>query len=253
MKRIVLTLALALSLSVVSAQNDLSINMTSPSAGSTLGPGLSFDFDVTITNLGTQAVTANDTVWYYPLLNGNLLVTTQNGQQVPIAFTITGATMNTNDTESRSIGFGGLNISNGSAMNVDFCGGTFALGPNWSNVTESDTTNNTSCESVAYDPNGGSVGLAENVLFTQGSVPVLDGSYSDGKTYYTNIYNLKGSESVTVSFVDLTGRTVHYQRYNASGSDLRTEISLSDMPKGILLAVVEVDGKQVNAKKIIVE
>lgn len=253
MKKILLTLALSASLFVASAQNDLSIAMTSPSAGTTLGPGLAFDFDVTITNLGSQAVSTTDTVIYYPLLNGSLLVTTQGGQQVPIAFSITGTTMNTNDTESRSISFGGLSIQNGMATNVDFCGGTFAIGSNWNGVTESDTTNNTDCQSLPYDPNGGTIGLAENVLYSQGSLAVLDGSYSDGTTFYTNVYNLRGSEQVVVSFVDLTGRTVYYQRYTASGNQIRSEISLNDMPKGILLAVLEVDGKQINAKKIIVQ
>ena len=98
MKKIVLCLILALSLSITRAQNDLSLSMTSPSSGTTLGPGLGFDFDVSITNLGTTAVSTNDTVLYYPILNGNLLETTQNGQQVAIVFPITGTTMTANDT-----------------------------------------------------------------------------------------------------------------------------------------------------------
>lgn len=252
MKKIVLCLILALSLSIAHAQNDLSISMSSPSSGTTLGPGLSFDFDVSITNLGTTAVSANDTVLYYPLLNGNLLVTTQNGQQVAIVFPITGTTMNTNDTENRSISFGGLSISNGSAMNVDFCGGVLAIGPNWNGVTESDTTNNISCQNLPYDPNGGTIGLAENVLFSQGSLPVLDGSYSDGSTFYVNVYNMTSPE-LQLSFVDLTGRTVYQEVFEVSGSEAHGEISLADLPSGVLLSVIEVDGRQINAKKFIVK
>ncbi|QNR24233.1 hypothetical protein [Croceimicrobium hydrocarbonivorans] len=252
MKKTVLTLALALTLGAASAQNDLGINMTSPAAGSTVGPGVAFDFDVTITNVGTQAVTTNDTVVYFPLLNGSLLYTSQGGQQVPIAFSITGTTMNTSDTESRSISFGGLSINNGTAQNVDFCGGVLAFGPNWNNVNESDTTNNTSCQSIMYDPNGGTVGLAENVIFSEGSLTVLDGSYSDGSTFYVNVYNMN-SPVAKVSFIDLTGRVVYSQSFQTQGKEVRAEISLNDMPEGILLAVLEVDGKQINAKKIVVE
>lgn len=252
MKKIVLSLALATGLTFAHAQNDLAIDMTSPSAGSTMGPGMAFDFDVTISNLGTQAVTTNDTLIYYPILNNSLLYTTQNGQQVPILFPITGVTMNTSDTESRSISFGGLSISNGTAMNIDFCGGVIAFGPNWNGVTESDTTNNFDCETVAYDPNGGSVGLAENVIFSEGSIQVLDGSYSDGSVFYVNIYNLSSPE-VVVSFVDLTGRTIYTQMVSASGSEAHAEISLENLPKGVLLSVVEVDGQQINAKKFIVK
>lgn len=83
MKKTVLTLALALTLGAASAQNDLGINMTSPAAGSTVGPGVSFDFDVTITNVGSQAVTTNDTVIYFPLLNGSLLYTSKVVSKCP--------------------------------------------------------------------------------------------------------------------------------------------------------------------------
>lgn len=171
---------------------------------------------------------------------------------MPIAFSINGTTMNTNDTESRSISFGGLSINNGTAQNVDFCGGVIAIGPNWNNVNESDTTNNTSCQSIMYDPNGGTVGLAENVIFSEGSLAVLDGSYSDGSTFYVNVYNMT-SPMAKVSFIDLTGRVVYSQSFQAQGKEVRAEISLNDMPEGILLAVLEVDGKQINAKKIVVE
>jgi hypothetical protein len=252
MKKIVLSLALAMSFTLAQGQNDLSIDMTSPAAGTTLGPGLGFDFDVSITNLGTQAVTSSDTLLYYPLLNGNLLVTTQNGQQVFIVFPITGVTMNTNDVETRSISFGGLSINNGSAMNVDFCGGVIGTGPNWSGVTESDTTNNTDCENLPYDPAGGNVGLAENVIFTEGSLPVLDGSYSDGYVFHVNVYNMTSQEAV-ISFVDLTGRTVYREVFQANGSELHTEISLDNLPQGVMLSVLEVDGRQINAKKIVVK
>lgn len=252
MKKIVLTLAFAAGLTFAQAQNDLAIDLTSPSAGTTLGPGLAFDFDVTISNLGTQAVTSSDTLIYYPVLNNSLLYTTQNGQQVPILFQITGVTMNTSNTESRSISFGGLSISNASAMNIDFCGGVVAFGPNWSGVTETDTTNNFDCQTVAYDPNGGSVGLAENVIFSEGSIQVLDGSYSDGKVFYLNVYNLS-SPTVAVSFVDLTGRTIFKQVVSANGREAHSEISLANLPKGVLLSVVEVDGQQINAKKFIVK
>jgi hypothetical protein len=253
MKKIVLsTLALALSLGVASAQNDLSVNMTSPAAGSTIGPGLAFDFDISITNLGTQAITATDSVIYFPLLNGSPLVTVQNGQQVTIAFAISGTTMNTNDVEMRSISFAGLNITNGPAGPVDFCGGVIGIGSNWNGVTESDTTNNISCQSVSYDPNGGAIGLAENVLFLEGAATVLDGSYSDGETFFVNVYNMT-SASAQVRFIDLTGRTLYSESFNTSTTEIRSEINLSELPEGVLLAVLEVDGQTVNTKKILVK
>ncbi len=253
MKRIVLTLALAMSLTFATAQRDLSINLTSPAAGATLGPGIGFNFDVTITNLGSQPVTTSDTLLYFPLLNGNLLQVIQNGDTIPLVFPLTGLTMNNGDSQNRSINFAGLSIDNGTATNIDFCGGVVAVGPNWSGFGETDTTNNVSCANVAFDPNGGgTIGLNENVLFSEISLPLIDGSYSDGSTYFLRVYNLQ-AEEVTLSFVDLTGRTVSYRRYNANGSELSQDIELTDMPNGILLAVLSVDGQQINAKKIFVK
>ncbi len=234
------------------AQNDLSITLDSPTAGSTIGPGLPFSFDVTISNDGTQAVTSNDTLLYYPLLNGNLLVVNQNGQNVPVVFRITGTTMNTNDTESRSVNFAGLNIANGTATTVDFCGGVLATGPNWRNVTEDDTTNNEACNTVNYDPNGGNVGLAENILFAGDAPQVLDGSYSDGSTYYVRVYNILSAQA-KVSFVDLTGRTLHSEVFSTSNGEVNSEVSLNDLPKGVILAILEVEGQRINTKKVIVE
>ena len=251
MKKIVLSLAILLGISA-QAQNDLSVTLNQPSANSTIGPGLQFSFDVSITNNGTQAVTANDTVLYYPTLNGGLLTVNQNGQTVPVVFSITGTTMNNGDTENRSVNFAGLNISRASAMTVDFCGGVIGIGPNWTGVTESDTTNNLDCASINYDPNGGNVGIDENVLFASSGPQVLDGSYSDGKTYYVQVYNLKSS-TVNLKFIDLTGRTIASKNYQSNNGELSAEFDLSNLPKGVVLAVIEVEGQRINAKKIVVK
>ncbi len=251
MKRVLLSLAVLFSATSY-AQNDLSITLNQPVANSTVGPGIQLSFDVSISNNGTQAVTTNDTVLYYPTLNGNLLVVSQNGQNVPIVFSITGTTMNNGDTENRSVNFAGLNISNASAMSVDFCGGVIAIGPNWSGVTESDTTNNLDCATLNYDPNGGNVGLVENVLFAGAAPSVIDGSYSDGMTYFVHLYNMTEA-SATISFVDLTGRAILSRNVESHGREIAAEISLSKLPKGVALAVVTVNGQRINAKKVIVK
>lgn len=251
MKRVLLSLAVLFSMAGY-AQNDLGISLNQPMANSTIGPGLQFTFDVSISNNGTQAVTLNDTVLYYPTLNGSLLTVSQNGQNVPVVFSITGTAINNGDTENRSVNFAGLNISNASAMSIDFCGGVIAIGPNWSGVTESDTTNNLDCVSLNYDPNGGNVGLVENVLFSTETPSIIDGSYSDGKTYFVHLYNMTEA-SATVSFVNLTGRTILSQSFEANGGEVAAEISLNNLPKGIALALVTVNGQRINAKKVIVK
>lgn len=253
MKKILLSLAALFAFGTAQAQNDISVTLNSPTAGSSIGPGVPFSFDVTVTNLGTADVTSNDTVIYFPTLNGNLLTTTnQSGQTVTVAFIITGTTISTNGSETRAVNFGGLNISGASAGNVDICGNAIVIGPNWNNVTESDTTNNSDCATVAYDPNGGSIGLAENVLSAElKKVAILDASYASGSTYFVEAYNLASSE-VSVSFVDLTGRTLMTKSFNVNNSEVKGEVSLNDLPKGIVLAVLSSNGQAVSTKKILV-
>jgi len=252
MRKILLSLAALFAFGAANAQNDISIALNSPTAGTTIGPGLPFTFDVTMTNLGTAAVTASDTLIYYPTINGGLLTTTnQAGQTITVAFRITGTAIATNGSETRTVNFGGLNINGASAGNVDVCGNVFAIGPNWNNVTESDTLNNTSCASVAYDPNGG-IGLAENILNAEvKSLAILDASYANGSTYFVEAYNLSSSHA-RVSFVDLTGRTLLTQEFEVSNSELKGELSLNSLPKGIVLAVLSVDGQAVSTKKVMV-
>tara|TARA_R110002050_G_scaffold122015_3_gene240498 strand:+ start:34218 stop:34985 length:768 start_codon:yes stop_codon:yes gene_type:complete len=253
MRKILLSLSALLAFGVAHAQNDISVTLNSPTASSTIGPGLPFAFDVTITNLGTADVTANDTVIFYPTVNGGLLTTNQNGQNVTVAFRLTGTTISTNGMETRAVNFGGLNITGAPAGNIDICGNAFVVGPNWNNVTESDTVNNTDCASVAYDPNGGgTVGLAENMVYADiKSVPLLDVSYASGSTYFVEVYNVS-SASALVSFVDLTGRTLMTQEFEVSNSELKGEVSLSNLPQGVVLAVLSVDGQAVSTKKVVV-
>lgn len=252
MKKLLFTLAVATVGFSAVAQNDAAISLNSPTAGNTIGPGLAFTFDVDITNLGTQAITTSDTVLFFPTLNGGLLQTVQNGQTVPVVFGFTGATLNTNDMRNESRNFGGLSITNAAAQNFEWCGGLLVSGPNWSGVTESDTTNNFSCDSVAYDPNGGGVGIAENILTGNIKVQTLDGSYSDGNIYYLNVFNV-GEPQVSVRFLDLTGRTLAMQCFQTESNEAHGQYSLASFPKGMVLASVEVNGKVINTKKIMVK
>ncbi|PTM04080.1 MAG: hypothetical protein DA405_08455 [Bacteroidetes bacterium] len=253
MRKIVLSLSALFAFGAANAQNDISVTLNSPTAGSSIGPGMPFTFDMTVTNAGTADVTANDTVVYYPTINGGLLTTTnQSGQTVTVAFIITGTTISTNGMETRGVNFGGLNINGAPAGNIDMCANAFVIGPNWNNVTESDTTNNTDCASIAYDPNGGTVGLAENMVYADiKNIPLLDASYASGSTYFVEAYNVPSS-TASLSFVDLTGRTILTQEFEVRNSELKGEVSLSNLPQGVVLAVLSVDGQAVSTKKVVV-
>jgi hypothetical protein len=253
MRKTLLSLSALFAFGAAQAQNDISLTLNSPTAANTVGPGLPLAFDITVTNLGTVDVASNDTVVFYPTIDGSTLTTTQNGQTVTIAYIITGTAISTNGFETRAVNFGGLSITGATAANLDFCGNAFVVGPNWSGITESDTTNNSDCASVAYDPTGGgTVGLAENMIYASiKSIPALDASYASGLTYFVEVYNV-ASASARVSFVDLTGRTLSTQEFASNNNEVRGEVSLSSLPKGIVLAILSIDGQAVNTKKIVV-
>ena len=246
MRKILLSLSALLAFGVATAQNDLSIVLNSPSASSTVGPGLPLSFNVTITNLGTVDVLPADTIIFAPQYNGGYLT----GPNGVIAYFITGVTITTNDMETRAVNFGGFSIQGATAGNVDFCATIVRVsGANWSGVVESNIVNNTSCNSVAYDP-GSTVGLAENLIYAEAkSLLVSDASYASGSTYFVEAYNL-ASASATVTFVDLTGRTLLTQEFAVNNSELKGQMSLASLPQGIVLAVLSVDGQAVSTKKV---
>ena len=100
--------------------------------------------------------------------------------------------------------------------------------------------------------NGGGVGIAENILTGNIKVQTLDGSYSDGSTYYLNVFNV-GEPQVSVRFLDLTGRTLAMQCFQTESNEAHGQYSLASFPKGMVLASVEVNGKVINTKKIMVK
>lgn len=246
MKKVLLTLSLGLSI-MAFGQNDLSVTLTAPAANSTVGPGIPFNFDVTITNNGTQDVTASDTVVYFPSVNGGLL--TQNG--IPIAWFITGMTIaGGGGTTTGSQGFAGLNIQGAPAGNITFCGAVFGLGPNWSGVTESDTTNNSDCSTVAYDPN--SIGLSENVLTVSLNLDAVDNSYFANGVFHVEMENIVTDNNELVVF-SITGKEVLKSSLTRDGDKITSNVDFSSLKAGVYITVVRSGSKALSTKKIIAE
>jgi hypothetical protein len=246
MKKVLLALFLGSSV-FMSAQNDVAITLTAPAANSTIGPGMQFNFDVTITNNGTQAITTSDTVVYFPSVNGGLL--TQNGTPIGWYFTNTAIAGN-GGTVTRSRTFGGLNISGAPAGNITFCGNVYVNGPNWSNVTESDTTNNTDCATVMYDPNA--VGLAENVLHVDYTAKVIDNSYFANGIYNVDLANVATSNNEMV-VIDITGKQVFTTSLNVNNTVVEESVNLSSLRPGIYIVAIQGGSANIATKKIIVQ
>jgi len=132
-------LALIATAGSVFAQNaDIAITQTSPTQNQTVGPGVPFQFNGTVANTGALAISAQDTIVYAPLLNGQLL--TSGGQPV-VYFQVTAVAPGANTTFTHNVG--GLNAGT-TAGQLEWCAFGLVVGPNWNNVVESDTLNNTS-------------------------------------------------------------------------------------------------------------
>jgi len=141
MRKILLALTFGIS-TVAFAQPNISVTLSSPAANSTINAGTQFNFDVVISNTGTVAVAATDSIIFAPVLNGSFLSSGGNPviyleqQAIPVGSSI---------TVTRP-----LNISGGASGQINFCSLTEIWGPLW-NVAESDTTDNFPCNTVTYD------------------------------------------------------------------------------------------------------
>lgn len=248
MKKVLLSLFALCSFGAF-AQADVAITLDAPAAGSTLGPGQAFDFDVTITNLGSVDITASDTVVYAPALNGSLLTSGNPPQN--IVYDFTGTTIAAGGgTETRSHSFTGLNISGASAMQVDFCGLVAVLGPNWTGVTESDTTNNESCNTVNYDPN--SVSIGEHVMSASLQREALDNSFYANGIYTLEVSNLE-SGAAEINVISITGQTMLSTVKEIQNHELKGSLELESLSKGVYIVSITLEGNRISAKKIVVQ
>lgn len=234
------------------AQNDLEINMTSPNSSATFGPNAPMQWDVTVTVKGSQGLTGNDTLVYAPRLNGNLLTVNQNGNPVSLVYTSVGPISGNGGTfsDSRSLG---ITFDPNQAARVEVCGVVGAVGPNWRGITEDDTTNNVSCDSADYDPNAGSgMSAAEVQAFAKQEVDILDGSFYAQGIYNVKVYNIFESQA-TLRLVDLTGRKIREYQLTSSNGEINREIPLHELDRGVILAVLEVNGRVINTRKVMIQ
>jgi|GEM_PF-2924272 hypothetical protein len=233
------------------AQNDVSIRLLKPQTNDIFGPGQSFNFEVVIKNVGTQDVTVQDTVIYFPTVNGNNLITVNptTGDTSIVAFGFTGP-LNAGDSVVRSQSFGGLTLGGNPGGTVSYCGLVDVVGPNWRSVTEDDENNNISCSAVTYQP-GGTVSI--NELFTRNGaeLQLQDNSYFAAGRYHVEVDNVSAAQA-EMSFVDLTGRTVSTVLLNPNGGQIRQILSVPALSQGVYLAVLKLDGQVRSTRKFFV-
>lgn len=243
MKKLLSILFVGASLTVF-AQPNLGITLTSPANNSTINSGTAFNFDVTVNNTGNLAVSTADTILFAPLLNGSFIGTSTGGNL--IYFSTAGLATGSSLNLTRSI-----NLSGGADGAINFCAVVAAIGPNWNNAVDSDTTDDQSCVNVTYS--SGNVSLGEFTLVDINNIS--DKSFFDGKVFHVDVRSAQELNSPTLNIYSLTGQKVFQKNLNNSNGGLVDEINVQslNLNSGLYVTeIVTVDGVFHNSHKILV-
>lgn len=236
MKKLLLSGLLA-SFALFSGAQDIAVTLTSPTANGNVTSGGQFNFDVTITNSGTIALTTADSVLIAPRVGGSLLPT-QSG--APLIWLVNqdiaanGGTYNFTQP---------LGLQGGPTGSLEICAVSAVLGSVWD--VETDTTNNVNCVTVNYTNN---IGLGEISLVT-----LTDNSFYSNGVFNVRLTSTLGYNSMSFELISLTGKVVQSNTFAVSGSGVSEDIQISAPAKGIYIARLTSNGKPVSTKKVVVE
>lgn len=233
MKKILLALTLGFSV-VGMAQADLSVTLNSPMNNDVIGPNSPFSPSLTYTNLGTEPIDINDTLFFSMSIDGNTL--SVGGGSL---FYIDSVSLPANGG-TYSVNFPALtlNIPGQAMTTMSFCVDVYAEGAGWTGVTESNTANNQSCATVTYDPN--SIGITEYAQAAELNRKAINNSYFANGTFFVRVENASFKSATSLSVYSISGAEVYNVSLSNDGSSINEDVNLSGLNKGIYL--VEVKG-----------
>lgn len=239
MKKVLLALTLGFS-AVGMAQADVAVSVNTPAANSTITAGTQFAVDFTVSNVGTEAIDANDSIIYFPKINGQY-IPSQSNPNVPVAY-YTQQAIAAGNSGNVSFNFG---LTGGSNMQIDFCVEVLMRGAGWTGVTEADEANNESCNSVSYVNN--TVGVEELSVISP-----VDESYFANGTFFVRVENQSFVGATSLSVYSISGAEVYNVSLSNDGSSINEDVNLSGLNKGIYL--VEIKGlSNRSVKKIAIQ
>ena len=232
MKKLLLSGILALTTVLASAQGDVGITVTSPSAGANLTAGVPFNYDVTITNHGTHDISAaTDSIFYYFAIGGQLISGWYSIQDIPA----NGGTAMFSQS---------MTVTGGPNGPVDICGLALVVGPNW--ASDADTTNNVNCVNVNWT--NPSIGTTEFAM-----AQLVDNSFYSNGVYNVRLASANAYNSIQFELINLTGKVVQTYRISNNNGEVSEDIMLNSPTKGVYLARLTSNGKAISTRKIIVQ
>lgn len=221
------------------AQANVSVTIDSPVAGANIASGQAFNFVVTITNSGVEAIDMMDTIILIPTINGSAINSASGILEWNIQRSITenGGT----DTFSQT-----LTINGGADGTNNFCVLIGVRGLGWSGVVESDITDNLNCSIVNWST--GTIGMTDFRLAS-----LEDNSFYNNGFYKVRLTSAKATQKMTFELIDLTGKVIQSSTFDVNNSDVSENIALRSPSKGIYIARLTSNGKAISTKKIIVQ
>ena len=220
------------------AQPDIEVKLISPPSGGSFTAGVAFNFDVRIINKGTVNIGANDSILYAPVINNSFI----NSGGVPLVF-LGQTAIAAGDSAMLSES---LNLTGGSTGTVTFCAfGLAVLGPGWTGVPESDTTNNLGCNQVNY--NAGGIGTSEFTL-----VEFVDESYYSNGVYHVEMRDAVITSQPVIRVYNITGQEVIASELVANGKSISQEVSLNTLNQGVYIVQVLSGSNSLSTRKIVV-
>ena len=217
---------------------DFSVNMTSPTASSTIRTGQSFSVSLTVTNNGPDVIKTTDTLVY--LLGVGTTVFTQTATLVPI-------TANISNGGTANFTVNNLQISGGNGGAMNLCSYLVLYNRALPDSVKDNAIggNNSSCVSLKYSGTG--IGQVAVNKFMSTSYPnpvnsVLNVNFNSFKNAQTfiEIYDMQGRliQSVDKGIMEAGSQTV--------------VIDVNALSKGVYFYKV-VNGTDVSTNKFVIE
>ena len=233
MKKLLLALTLGFSTAGM-AQADISVTLNSPMNNDVIGPNSPFSPSFTYTNVGTEDIDINDTLFFSMSIDGSPLSIGGASRFYIDSITVpaNGGTYPVNFPALT------LNIPGQAMATMNFCIDVSVEGAGWTGVTEANTTNNQSCATVTYDPS--TVGITEHSQVAELNRKVVNNSYFANGTFFVRVENASFKSATSLSVYSISGAEVYNISLSNDGSSINEDVNLSGLNKGIYL--VEVKG-----------
>ena len=221
------------------AQKDISVTLNTPTAGTSIEPGVAFDAEFTVTNEGPDDLILTDSVYFDITVAGTTVfggsiflasrtnaVVAQGGSWVN---TVPGLLFNT------------IPAAIGGAQ--DLCVVVYLYeGSNATPTVEANTANNTSC--LSYNFVVGAVGLEDGLTLKTTTANVFPNPASDVINF-----ELNGTDAKRIEILNLTGQVV----LSTSVSNGAASANVNELKEGVYLFTVYSNEGAILTDKFIVK